>query len=169
MSKSPSIADQLITVDNKMIRPRLSLFAVQVDKNHTAGDNTHWHHHWTPSHLNKKSTVNMEQQEQWTADYQQQQQRSVVMSAVVERTDESSAADNGICDNLLEDAGKGANVCTANGVCDSNSRVQLIVEAAIRYIIFDTLFHTFLLSIWDRDKFISVVIIYYFVLLIFLS
>lgn len=75
--------------------------------------------------------MNMEQQqEQWTADYQQ---RSVVMSAVVERTDESSAADNGICDNLLEDAGKGSNVCTANGVCDSNSRVQLIVEAAIRF------------------------------------
>lgn len=64
--------------------------------------------------------------QQWTADYQQQ---SVVMS--VERTDESS--DNGICDNLLEDAGKGSDLCTTNGICDNNSTVQ-VVEAAIRLI-----------------------------------
>lgn len=62
--------------------------------------------------------------QQWTGEYQQQ---SVVMS--VERTDESS--DNGICDNLLEDAGKGSDLCTANGICDSNSRIQA-AEASIR-------------------------------------
>lgn len=66
--------------------------------------------------------------QQWTAEYQQQ---SVVMS--VERTDESS--DNGICDNLLEDAGKRSDVCSTNGICDSNSRIQ-VVEAAIRLILF---------------------------------
>lgn len=64
--------------------------------------------------------------QQWTAEYQQQ---SVVMS--VERTDESS--NNGICDNLLEDAGKGSDQCSTNGICDSNSRMQ-VIEAAIRLI-----------------------------------
>lgn len=63
---------------------------------------------------------------QWAAEYQQQ---SVVMS--VERTDESS--DNGICDNLLEDAGKGSDVSSTNAICDNNSRIQ-VVEAAIRLI-----------------------------------
>lgn len=65
--------------------------------------------------------------QQWTADYQQQQQ-SVVMS--VERTDESSD-NNGICNNLLEDAGKGSDVCSMNGICDGNAKIQ-VVEAAIR-------------------------------------
>lgn len=73
------------------------------------------------------------EKQQWTAEYQQQ---SVVTS--VERTDESS--NNGICDNLLEDAGKGSDPCSTNGICDSNSRIQ-VVEAAIRLIIYVHLFY----------------------------